>query len=181
MGTAELQTCSNWVLKDASVQQRPFFATTLSFLSSRKVVTFFNFPQKGLLIDVATAPTTALALGNGPLLSATLSFLSSRARTPEFPAALLSSATPDVVLFKENHTQPTEAATLDRKSGKASGSAVRHSCAPLLPAQTSTNHHRILMETPTSTLSFRVPGVVRGRSQYGHSPSSSRRGWVMDS
>jgi hypothetical protein len=40
-------------------------------------VTFFDFPQKGLLIDVATAPTTALALGNGPLLSATLPFLSS--------------------------------------------------------------------------------------------------------
>jgi hypothetical protein len=43
---------------------------------------------------------------------------------PGFPAALLSSATPDVVLFKENHTQPTEAATLDRKSGEAEGSAV---------------------------------------------------------
>jgi hypothetical protein len=39
--------------------------------------------KKGLLIDVATAPTTVLALGNGPLLSATLSFLSSRAK-PDF-------------------------------------------------------------------------------------------------
>ena len=37
---------------------------------------------------------------------------------PGFPAALLSSATPDVVLFKENHTQPTEAENLDRKSGE---------------------------------------------------------------
>jgi hypothetical protein len=36
---------------------------------------------------------------------------------PGFPASLLSLATPDVVLFKENHTQPTKAATLDRKSG----------------------------------------------------------------
>ena len=43
-------------------------------------MTFFDFAQKRLLIDVATAPTTALALGNGPLLSATLSFLSSRAQ-----------------------------------------------------------------------------------------------------
>jgi hypothetical protein len=43
---------------------------------------------------------------------------------PGFPASLLSPATPDVVLFKENHTQPTEAATLDRKSGEAEGSAV---------------------------------------------------------
>ena len=57
--------------------------------------------------------------------------------------------------------QLTEAASLDRKSGEAEGSAVRHSCAPLLPAHNSTNHHRILMETPTSTLSFRVPGGVR--------------------
>jgi hypothetical protein len=30
-----------------------------------------------------------------------------------------------VVLFKENHTQLTEAATLDRKSGEAEGPAVR--------------------------------------------------------
>jgi hypothetical protein len=29
-----------------------------------------------------------------------------------------------VVLFKENHTQPTEATILDRKSGEAEGSAV---------------------------------------------------------
>ncbi len=57
----------------------PFPTAILPFLSSREVVTFFSFPQKGLLIDVANGPTTALALGNGPLLSATLSFLSSRA------------------------------------------------------------------------------------------------------
>ena len=31
---------------------------------------------------------------------------------------------------------------------------MRHSCAPLLPATTATNHHQILMET--SPLSFRV-------------------------
>jgi hypothetical protein len=66
---------------------------------------------------------------------------------PGFPASSLSPATTYVVLPKENHMQLTEAATLDRKSGEAEGSAVRHSCAPLLPAQTSTNHHRILMET----------------------------------
>jgi hypothetical protein len=41
-----------------------------------------------------------------------------------FPASLLSPATTDVVLSKENHTQLTEAATLDRKSGEAEGSAV---------------------------------------------------------
>jgi hypothetical protein len=43
---------------------------------------------------------------------------------PRFPASLLSPATTDVVLSKENHTQLTEAATLDRKSGEAEGSAV---------------------------------------------------------
>src|SRR5712675_650221 len=68
---------------------------------------------------------------------------------PGFPASLLSPATTDVVLFKENHTQLTEAATLDRKSGEGEGSAVRHSCAPLLPAHSPANHHRLLMETPT--------------------------------
>jgi hypothetical protein len=35
--------------------------------------------------------------------------------------------------------QLTEAATLDRKYGEAEGPAVRHSCAPLLPAHNSTN------------------------------------------
>jgi hypothetical protein len=38
-----------------------------------------------------------------------------------------------VVLLKENHMQLFEAATLDRKSGEAEGSAVRHSGAPNLP------------------------------------------------
>jgi hypothetical protein len=52
---------------------------------------------------------------------------------PGFPAPPLSPATPDVVLFKENHTQPTEAAILDRKSGEGEESAVRRSGAPNLP------------------------------------------------
>ena len=38
-----------------------------------------------------------------------------------------------VVLLKENHTQLFEAATLNRKSGEAEESAVRHSGAPNLP------------------------------------------------
>jgi hypothetical protein len=36
------------------------------------------------------------------------------------------------------------------------GSAVRHSCARPYRPTTSTNHHQILMEAPTSPLSFRV-------------------------
>jgi hypothetical protein len=75
---------------------------------------------------------------------------------PGFPASLLSPATTGVVLSKENHTQLTEAATLDRKSGGSEGSAVRHSCAPLQPAhnlrQSSPNPHG----NTNSPLSFRV-------------------------
>jgi hypothetical protein len=37
-----------------------------------------------------------------------------------------------VVLHKENHMQLAEATSLDRKSGGAEGSAVRHSGAPHL-------------------------------------------------
>jgi hypothetical protein len=49
---------------------------------------------------------------------------------PGFPASPLSLATTYVVLPKENHMQSTEAATLDRKSGVAEGSAVRPSGFP---------------------------------------------------
>jgi hypothetical protein len=45
-----------------------------------------------------------------------------RRSVPGFPT---SPATTHVVLRKENHTQLTEAATLDRKSGEAEGSAVQ--------------------------------------------------------
>jgi hypothetical protein len=38
-----------------------------------------------------------------------------------------------VVLTKENHMRLFEAAIIDRKSGEAEGSAVRHSGAPDLP------------------------------------------------
>jgi hypothetical protein len=50
-------------------------------------VTLSDFSQKGLLIDVATAPTTSLALGKGPLLSTTLSFLSSRVKRADLRCA----------------------------------------------------------------------------------------------
>jgi hypothetical protein len=97
---------------------------------------------------------------------------------PGFPASLLSPATTDVVLSKENHTQLTEAATLDRKSGEADlsrraeeGSAVRHSCAPLLPAhnlpQSSPNPHG----NPTPLCHSGFPGGLRGTAD----PSASLR------
>src|SRR5882724_10405223 len=78
---------------------------------------------------------------NDPLLFVIPPAPACRGSVPGFPASLLSPAYPDVVLFKENHTQPTEAATLDRKSGEAEGSAVRHSCAPPPPGpQPPPNH-----------------------------------------
>src|SRR6202030_261862 len=128
-----------------------FFFKTLTKTVILRACDFFAFARKGLLSmeGVPVAPTNAFSLGNNPLpFSHPLLFVIPS--VPGFPAALLSSATPDVVLFKENHTQPTEAATLDRKSGEAEGSAVRHSCAPLLPAHNLHQSHRILMETPTS-------------------------------
>ena len=44
---------------------------------------------------------------------------------PGFPTSPLSLVTTYVVLSKENHTRLTEAATLDRKSREAEGSAVQ--------------------------------------------------------
>ena len=83
-----------------------------------------------------------------------------------FPAALLSSATPDVVLFKENHTQPTEAAALDRKSREAEGSAVRHSCArsyrpkpPPMITESSWKHPR------ARELHFVISGFQEGSAE----------------
>jgi hypothetical protein len=43
---------------------------------------------------------------------------------PGFPTSRLSAETTYVVFPKENHMRLTEAATLDRKSGDAEGSAV---------------------------------------------------------
>jgi len=93
-------------------------------------------------------PTTALSFGNGPFpFNNPLLFVIPS--VPGFPAALLSPATPDVVLFKENHTQPTEAENFDRKSGEAEASAVRHSGAPNLLFY---NHYLfVILEEDTAT------------------------------
>ena len=48
---------------------------------------------------------------------------------PGFPTSPLLPATTYVVLPNENHMQLTEAATLDRKSGEAEGSAVPQTSA----------------------------------------------------
>jgi hypothetical protein len=65
---------------------------------------------------------------NHPPLKASLTLCHpERTRISCFTALL---ATTYVVLPKENHMQSTEAATLDRKSGEAEGSAVRPSGFP---------------------------------------------------
>jgi hypothetical protein len=77
-------------------------------------------------------------------------------RATEFPASLLSPATTYVVLLKENHMQLTEAALSTGNPGRPRDLQ----CAIRVPGPyrptTSTNHHQILMEVPTSPLSFRV-------------------------
>src|SRR3984893_17721838 len=88
---------------------------------------------KGLLSmeGVPVARTNAFSLGNNPL-PFSHPLLSVIPSVPGFPTSPPPPTTTDVVLLKENHTHPTEAATLDRKSGEAEGSAVRHSGAPHL-------------------------------------------------
>jgi hypothetical protein len=55
------------------------------------------------------------------------SFLFVIPSVPGFPTSPPFTVTTYVVLPQENHMQLTEAATVDRKSGEASGSAVRPS------------------------------------------------------
>jgi hypothetical protein len=100
-------------------------------------VTFLIFAQKELLIDVATAPTSALALGNDPLLSATLSFLSSRGQP----------SCPDVAV---------------------EGSAVRHSCAPLLPA------HNLHPSSPNPHGNTNLSVVIPGFQEWSAEPQIAR-------
>ena len=89
---------------------------------------------------------------------------------PGFPASPLSLATTYVVLPKENHMQSTEAATLDRKSGEAEGSAVRPSGFP---------NSGVLTQTPKSfrpkRAKWRDPHVSRSFSNRKHVRSSSRQ------
>ena len=83
---------------------------------------FFALAREGLLspervvVDGKSSPSPNyyLSLGNNPL-PFSHPLLSVIPSVPGFPAPPLSPATPDVVLFKENHTQQTEAAILDRK------------------------------------------------------------------
>ena len=73
-----------------------------------------------------------------------------------------------VVLPKENHMQLTEATTLDRKSGEAEGSAVRHSCAPLLPAH---NRHQA---SPNPHGKTNLPFVIPGFQEWSAEPQVPR-------
>ena len=139
-------------------------------------MTFFDFRAKGLLIDVPTTPTTALALGNGSLpFSDPLLFVIPS--VPGFPASPLSPATTYVVLSKENHMQLTEAATLDRKSGEAEGSAVRHSCAPPLPAH---NLSFRILPAPACRGSEALRRSIANRGLYSAESREPRRCLLAD-
>ena len=74
----------------------------------------------------------ALSLGKGPPpFNNPLLFVIPKRSRISYLTALTSAAY--VVLLKENHMPSFEAAILDRKSGEAEGSAVRHSGAPNFP------------------------------------------------
>jgi hypothetical protein len=74
---------------------------------------------------------------------------------PGFPASPLSLATTYVVLPKENHMQSTEAATLDRKSREAEGSAVH-----------SSTNHSSLKASPSPLSSRAYPDFLLHRSRW---------------
>ena len=93
---------------------------------------------------------------------------------PGFPTSPLSLATTYVVLSKENHTQLTEAATLDRKSGEAEGSAVRHSCAPPLPAH---NLSFVILPAPACRGSEALRRSIRNRELCSAESKSLSRAW----
>jgi hypothetical protein len=104
---------------------------------------------------------------NRPFLATTLSFLSSR---PGFPATLRWTWLRVRLSRKERRMKFANATNLNRKSGGAKPRDLR--CAIRVPRsyrpQPSTNHHRILMETTTSPLSFRVSRVgPRNRRSLG--------------
>ena len=78
--------------------------------------------------------------------------------------AALTGAT-YVVLLKENRMQLFEAATLDRKSGEAEGSAVRPSGAPNLPLN---NHFPLRHPERSASQIYRKQGfMARSRRKLG--------------
>jgi hypothetical protein len=88
-----------------------------------------SFGSRPLLRQPSYPSAAVLSFGNGPLLLATALSLQQpspichpeRTRISYFTGLIGATC---VVLPKENHMPLTEAATLDRKSGGAEGSAV---------------------------------------------------------
>jgi hypothetical protein len=64
--------------------------------------------------------------------------------------------------------QSTEATTLDRKSGEAEGSAVRHSCAPPLGA------HKLHQSSPNPHGNTNLPWVIPGVQKWSAEPQIPR-------
>src|SRR5450631_1890304 len=110
---------------------RPFLATTLSFLSSRGAADSLRRVGREmtkLVPSAAAKGASGLAFetwdpsNQFPLETPILLFVIRS--VPGFPTSPLSPTATYVVLPKENHMKLTEAATLDRKSGGAEGPAV---------------------------------------------------------
>src|SRR5450631_2381657 len=102
---------------------------------------------------------------------------------PGFPASPLSPATTYVVLPKENHMHSTEAATLDRKSGEAEGSAVprtfrgsvdspRHTELSSGPKRTRISCHAALDKT------VRAPFLKERRMMFANATNIHRKSGV---
>jgi hypothetical protein len=114
-------------------------SATLSSLSSREAVTSFDFAQKWVAVDgdggLSTSPrgpnNRRFLWQRSSPFSNPLLFVIPSARWISYFTALTSDTC--VVLLKENHMRFVEDPILDRKSGGAEGSAVRHSGAPNLP------------------------------------------------
>jgi hypothetical protein len=150
---------------------RPSLTTTLSFLSSRGATVPslqrpfpFCHPEGQPSLPYNDRFLFVIPRGNRPFLTTTLSLLSSRGATA------LSLQRPFPCCHPEGQPPlPYNDPFLVVIPSEASGSAVRHSCAPLLPAHNLRNPHRILMETPTSPCHSGFSGVVRGTAD----PSAS--------
>src|SRR5450631_663526 len=122
---------------------------------------------------------------NRPFLATTLSFLSSRGAADslrrvgrEMTKLVPSAAAKGAPGLAFETWDPSNQFPLETPillfviRSKASGSAVRQSCAPLLPAH---NRHRILMKTPTSVV---IPGFQEWSAEPQIPPRHAGTGWL---
>jgi hypothetical protein len=132
----------------------------------------FLISDKRLLVDIdgglsfSHPPSTALSLGNGPLLSATLSFCHPDRSEPGFPATQRETKARMRLSLKERRMKSANAIKTYRKSGVAQGRDLR--CAIRVPHiyRCTTTLFFIVSGKPTRPdcfgLSNTLPGKVRG-------------------